>query len=72
MAFAMKIQSPGAEEIEVISARSWNENPMGVALKIDPPLPPIPQEPVPEHLVDVQIILSGLLDSLMVRRNGGQ
>ena len=47
MAFAMKIQSPGAEEIEVISARSWNENPMGVALKIDPPLPPIPQEPVP-------------------------
>lgn len=47
MAFAMKIQSPGAEEIEVISSRSWNENPMGVALKIDPPLPPIPQEPVP-------------------------
>ena len=47
MAFAMKIQSPGAEEIEVISARSWNENPMGVALKIDPPLPPIPQEPIP-------------------------
>lgn len=47
MAFAMKIQSPGAEAIEVISARSWNENPMGVALKIDPPLPPIPQEPIP-------------------------
>ena len=47
MAFAMKIQSPGAEAIEVISARSWNENPMGIALKIDPPLPPIPQEPVP-------------------------
>ena len=47
MAFAMKIQSPGAEEIEVISARSWNENPMGIALKIDPPLPPIPQEPIP-------------------------
>ena len=47
MAFAMKIQSPGAEETEVISARSWNENPMGIALKIDPPLPPIPQEPVP-------------------------
>ena len=47
MAFAMKIQSPGAEAIEVISARSWNENPMGIALKIDPPLPPIPQEPIP-------------------------
>jgi len=47
MAFAMKIKSPGDEEIEVISARSWNENPMGIALKIDPPLPPIPQEPIP-------------------------
>ena len=47
MAFAMKIMSPGAEEVEVISPRSWVDNPMGVALKIDPPLPPIPQEPVP-------------------------
>ena len=47
MAFAMKINSPGSEEIEIISPRSWNDNPMGVALTIDPPLPPIPQEPIP-------------------------
>ena len=46
MAFAMKIVSSG-NEAELISPRSWNENPMGVALKIDPPLPPIPQEPIP-------------------------
>ena len=32
---------------EVISARSWNQNPMGVALTIDAPFPPIPQEPKP-------------------------
>ena len=47
MAFAMKIMSPGDGETEIISPQSWNDNPMGVALKIDPPLPPIPQEPIP-------------------------
>jgi len=30
-----------------ISSKSWNENPMGVALTIDAPLPPVPQEPIP-------------------------
>jgi hypothetical protein len=33
----------------IISAKSWNENPMGLALTIDAPEPPIPQEPVPEQ-----------------------
>ena len=47
MAVAIQIKTPRAEVQEVISARSWNDNPMGVALTIDPPLPPIPQEPIP-------------------------
>jgi len=47
MAIAIQIKTPRAEVQEVISARSWNQNPMGVALTIDPPLPPIPQEPIP-------------------------
>ena len=34
-----------SDEIEVISAKSWNENPMGVALSIDAPMAPIPKEP---------------------------
>ena len=33
---------------QVISAKSWNENPMGIALTIDAPDPPIPQEQIPE------------------------
>jgi hypothetical protein len=32
---------------KVVSAKAWNENPMGVSLSIDAPLPPIPQEPIP-------------------------
>ena len=48
MAVAIQIKTPRAEVQEVISARSWNDNPMGVALTIDPPLPPIPQEPIPK------------------------
>lgn len=32
---------------KVVSAKSWNENPMGVSLSIDAPLPPVPQEPIP-------------------------
>ena len=47
MALAININSVG--RTEAISARSWNENPMGVALTIDAPLPPIPQEPIVEQ-----------------------
>lgn len=32
---------------EVISPRSWNQNPMGVSMIIDAPLPPVPQEQPP-------------------------
>jgi hypothetical protein len=44
MALAIDIRSR-VEEQPRISPRSWNENPMGAALCIDAPLPPIPQEP---------------------------
>ena len=46
MALAIQIS---ADEVErtVISPKSWNQNPMGVALTIDAPMPPIPQEPIP-------------------------
>ena len=47
MAIAIQIKSPSTVVQEVLSRRSWNQNPMGVALTIDPPLPPIPQEPIP-------------------------
>jgi hypothetical protein len=33
----------------IISTKSWNENPMGLALTIDAPEPPIPQEPILEQ-----------------------
>jgi len=46
MALAVNIEVAFTEK-KVISAKSWNENPMGVALTIDAPLPPIPQEPIP-------------------------
>ena len=46
MALAINIENSTVEK-NVISARSWNENPMGAALTIDAPLPPIPQEPIP-------------------------
>jgi len=36
-------------EEEIISPKSWIENPMGVALVIDAPLPPVPQEPIVEQ-----------------------
>jgi len=45
MALAINIESSGVVE-EVISPKSWNENPMGTALVIDAPLPPVPQEPI--------------------------
>lgn len=46
MALAINIT---AQEVErtVISPKSWNDNPMGVAFTIDAPDPPIPQEPIP-------------------------
>ena len=46
MALAIQIS---ADEVErtVISPKSWNQNPMGAALTIDAPMPPIPQEPIP-------------------------
>ena len=46
MALAINVQTSFAE-IEVISSKSWNENPMGVALVIDSPMPTIPQEQKP-------------------------
>ena len=48
MALAINIQSV-ITDTEVISSRSWNENPMGVALTIEAPNPPIPQEPIPQQ-----------------------
>jgi len=44
MALAINIALAESEQNRV-SARSFNENPMGAALTIDAPLPPIPQEP---------------------------
>jgi hypothetical protein len=46
MALAINIQTSFAET-QVISSKSWNENPMGVSFTIDAPQPPIPQEPIP-------------------------
>jgi len=46
MALAINIETEFAEK-EIKSKKSWNENPMGVALTIEAPLPPIPQQPVP-------------------------
>jgi len=48
MALAINITSSVTGQ-EIVSPRSWNENPMGVALTIDAPLPPIPQEPIVEQ-----------------------
>ena len=39
MAFAMRIRSDFDEQVKVLSPRSWNQNPMGVALTIDAPDP---------------------------------
>ena len=44
MALAIDIKAKVAEEPR-ISARSWQQNPMGAAFTIDAPLPAIPQEP---------------------------
>ena len=46
MALAVRIRATFKEK-KVVSAKSWNDNPMGIAMVIDAPLPPIPQEPKP-------------------------
>ena len=46
MALAVRITSTVAQAT-VISPRSWNDNPMGVALTIDAPDPIVPQQPPP-------------------------
>ena len=48
MALAVRIQST-FDKAEITSQKSWNENRMGVALTIDAPKPPIPQQPVPKQ-----------------------
>jgi len=47
MALAINIESTFTAKKEIVP-KSWNENPMGVALTIEAPPPPIPQEPVPK------------------------
>ena len=50
MALAIDIQTPEMEEVEIVIPKSWCENPMGIALAIDAPEPPIPQEiPPPQE-----------------------
>jgi hypothetical protein len=44
MGFAMNI-TVGEVISDIVSQRSWNDNPMGIALTIDAPEPPVPQEP---------------------------
>jgi len=46
MALAINISTSFTEVDEKIS-QSWNQNPLGVAVTIEAPEPPIPQEPVP-------------------------
>lgn len=46
MALAINIETVYTEK-EVQSNKSWNQNPMGVALSIEAPDPPVPQEPKP-------------------------
>ncbi len=46
MALAVNVEITFTED-EVISPKSWNDNPMGATLTIDAPNPPIPQEPIP-------------------------
>ena len=46
MALAINVQLDSAE-VERISPKTWNQNPMGAALTIDAPLPPIPESPIP-------------------------
>ena len=47
MALAINIETEW-EEQEIIRRDSWNKNPMGVALTIEAPAAPIPQQPIPK------------------------
>tara|TARA_B100000287_G_scaffold338411_1_gene324439 strand:- start:3459 stop:9152 length:5694 start_codon:yes stop_codon:yes gene_type:complete len=45
MALAVDIKAAFVvDDVEVISVQSWNQNPMGIAMTIDAPMPTIPQE----------------------------
>ena len=68
MALAINIQTTFTEKEEQ-SQLSFNENPMAVALTIDAPNPPVPQQPFLSKKVDVLIILFGLLDFQMLILN---
>lgn len=46
MVLAVRV-SGSRTEITRVSSKSWNQNPMGVALTIDAPEPIVPQEPAP-------------------------
>ena len=48
MALAMRIMTQ-VKDRKIPIPRSWNKNPMGAALTIDSPLPPVPQEPKPQQ-----------------------
>ena len=47
MALAINIESTYTQK-KALTPTSWNENPMGVALTIEAPAPPIPQQSVPK------------------------
>ena len=46
MGIALLIKTTFTEK-NIVSGRSFNQNPMGVSISIDAPMPPIPQEPKP-------------------------
>ena len=46
MTLAINIETAYVEE-DVVDAKSWNQNPFAVALAIEAPDPPVPQEPEP-------------------------
>jgi hypothetical protein len=48
LTFRVESSSSAIKEFStIVSSKSWNENPMGVAITIDAPEPPVPQEPAP-------------------------
>jgi hypothetical protein len=50
MALAVQIKTAYiSEDVEVISAKSWNQNPLGIGMVIDAPMPTIPQELPPDQ-----------------------
>ena len=69
MALAIHIKTAFVlEDVEIISPKSWNENPMGVAMVIDAPMPLFLKRYPNSRKEDVLIILFGPLDSLMVTK----